>query len=763
MMINSSKFLCITTDENGMIQLFNTGAESLLEYTSLEVVNHLALAEIFELNSLIKRANELSNEFNTIVNPDFDAISYKASKRIEDSYIWTLTDKNHNHVNFDLTISPQTDENDIIRGFLLMGIVNDISERKHAEIEFQQKEKELDNFFNLSPNLLCITDSEYIFTKLNLVWEELLGYTIEELLKKRKFTDLIFEEDVAKMTEILKAISAEHPISNYRNRFRHKDGSIVWIEWHLVSTDNQIYIIGRDITKKKFYEEELKKSKEAAEAANRAKSDFLSNMSHEIRNPMNTIIGFAELLHNNLNDEKLRSQVDAIRNSGKILLGILNDILDLSKIEAGKMKLEVEPISLNYLIKDVENMFNHRIQEKGLAFCVEKDHDLTLKLMLDEIRLRQILFNLIGNAVKFTEKGYICLAMSKVIKSPTTIDLTISIQDTGIGIPKEQQQLIFETFQQQDGQSTKKFGGTGLGLSISKRLAEMMNGSLTVISEEGKGSIFKLMLRDVKIEHNEYQENQEKEKDSESVRFENARILVVDDSELNLALIVMALEDSNLKLITAKDGNEAIEMTQTYLPDIILMDLRMPKMNGNDAAKFIKNNDRYKSIPIIAISASTELENKSNNPLAFFDGYLIKPIKISELVELLKTFLPFRKIGPAPHALPVHHALVVHEENFKITEEQKRKLDEIINVLENEFLPMNENVIKKQLIEQIDFFGKGLVLFGEANSLSIIIDYGNKICYHVDNFEIDQMMKTLKKFPEIIHKIKSMNDSATIN
>ena len=357
--------------------------------------------------------------------------------------------------------------------------------------------------------MLCIADLDYSFRKLNLEWQKILGYTIDELVLY-KFLDFIPPEDAEQTRKALTILSIEQPITNYRNRYRRKDGTYVWIEWHVIFTGNLIYATGLDINNKLFYEDELKKSKEAAETANRAKSDFLANMSHEIRNPMNAIIGFAELLHNAIKDEKLLSQVDSIRNSGKILLGIHNDILDLFKIEAGKMKLELEPVDPNFLIKDIENMFSQRIREKGLLFCVEKDPEISLELILDEVRLRQILFNLIGNALKFTEKGYICLSINKVYKSKNSIDLTISIQDTGIGIPKEQQQLIFETFHQQEGQSTKKFGGTGLGLSISKRLVEMMGGKIAVVSEQDKGSIFKVILYDVKIQHEDASEYKNK-------------------------------------------------------------------------------------------------------------------------------------------------------------------------------------------------------------------------------------------------------------
>jgi two-component system sensor histidine kinase EvgS len=219
----------------------------------------------------------------------------------------------------------------------------------------------------------------------------------------------------------------------------------------------------------------------------------------------------------------------------------------------------------------------------------------------------------------------------------------------------------------------------------------------------------------------------------------------------------MTLEDSNLVLLTAQNGKEAIDMTLQYYPDLILMDLRMPVMDGFEAATIIKNDDRTKSIPIIAISALTDLEIKGNQSFSLFNDYLLKPIKLADFLELLTKYLPFKTLKMAVKTESPS------EEIVDISDEQKSHLIDIINVLETKFLPINESVIKKQLIEQIEFFGKGLVSFGEVNSFNIITDYGKKICHYVDSFEIDKMMKTLKLFPDIIEKIKKMNRSAMNN
>ncbi|MCP4110965.1 MAG: response regulator [Desulfobacteraceae bacterium] len=326
---------------------------------------------------------------------------------------------------------------------------------------------------------------------------------------------------------------------------------------------------------------ELKESQVKADAANRAKSEFLANMSHELRTPLNAVTGFCELLSSLVSDKKQKSYLNAIKTAGKSLLTLITDILDLSEIEAGMMEIHLEPVNPQIIFNEIEHIFRLKITDKNLQFITEIDKELPTALILDETRLRQILLNLVGNAVKFTEQGHIRLSVKKIYKTgdKSSIDLIISVEDTGIGIPEQDQATIFESFKQQYGHDAKKFGGTGLGLSISKRLTEIMNGRISVRSTVGVGSAFEITLRDVNISSAEISAIA---CDIENTSFEKAKVLVVDDIESNRDMLNEVLVMVNLEVLTAENGQEAVLLAREYQPDIILMDIRMPVMGRSN-------------------------------------------------------------------------------------------------------------------------------------------------------------------------------------
>ncbi|MGQ1909081.1 CHASE domain-containing protein [Marinifilum sp. RC60d5] len=534
---------------------------------------------------------------------------------------------------------------------------------------------------------------------------------------------------------------------------RAQDGTIYWVDSTIVPLINdegkveQYIAIRTDITSKKNAEETIIKAKEMADSANRAKSEFLANMSHEIRTPMNAVIGFSELLAKSVVDKKQRSQIESIRSSGKTLLKIINDILDLSKIEAGK--IEIVPVATNIkgLMVEIESMFVLQAKEKKIDFEIEYESIIPQVLLLDEVRIRQILFNLIGNALKFTQNGYVTVTLDakRITQFNDKINLVIHIEDSGIGIPSDQQKLIFEPFTQQKGQSIK-YGGTGLGLSITKKLVEKMGGNLTLESTLGKGSSFSLEIPEVMVIEDKSKEK-EKNNDHFKVVFSGAKILLVDDNSENRKLIIDLFENSQIQIFEATDGKMAVEMAKEYIPDIILMDLRMPVMDGYEATELIRKEQTTRNIPVLAISASTRKVIHDGRTKNIFNEYLLKPIDSKDVFEKMKKYLPFEEVE------------IVDAENQTekinlLKEEELKDLPNIINVLETEFMPFYLEVFESQMIDDIERFGNELKIFSEKNNFKYLLDYANKIYNCVDNFEIEKLHQLLEYFPQIIEQLR---------
>lgn len=487
-------------------------------------------------------------------------------------------------------------------------------------------------------------------------------------------------------------------------------------------------------------------AREKAEKANKTKSVFLANMSHEIRTPLNAVIGFSELLSSQVAGRKQKSYLSAIQTAGNSLLTLINDILDLSRIEANKFEMQYAPCDLNKILREVEQIFSMHFQNKGIVFHKEITDALPRVLLLDEIRLRQVLFNIVGNAVKFTDKGYVRLSVDipgdRV--GADTIDLHIGVRDTGIGICENELEEIFDSFKQQSGQDSSIYGGTGLGLTISRRLVEMMNGQIQVESTPGEGSKFLILLKDVVISDDGLPVIQES-LHHDNIRFERKKVLVADDVKSNRDLLYALLTNVNLEVMTVNNGKEAVLQCREYGPDIILMDIMMPEMNGMEATKRIKQKPSTADIPVIAVTATSVGRGRSDIMASGFDGFLLKPIKIGDLLDELSIYLPIKQDRQIKEKSPSRLPRKKRENIFGATQ-----------AFESEFTAEWERFQTHQPMGEVESFGRRIEAMGRKYQLSFLADYGADLINHVNNFDVVNMQLLIDEFPSIVLKLKSL-------
>ena len=678
---NSANFSSIATDANGVIQIFNVGAERMLGYTATDVINRISPADISDPQELIARASTLSTELGTPITPGFEALVFKASRGIEDIYELTYIRKDGSRFPAVVSVTALRDDQNSIIGYLLIGTDN--TARKQVEAERQQwlkiqaethrqlkqanltlqiSEEKLAVTLNSIGDAVIATDAEARVTLLNPLAEKLTGWTqaqatgravdeIFHIINKQTRAPATIQVSETHTRETIQALAnhtvliarhgSECDIADSCAPIRDRDGKVIGA-----------VLVFRDVTERNNIDQalldntiELEKATTAAEKANQAKSAFLSSMSHELRSPLNAILGFAQLMEWDTPPPSAsqKDSIDQILHAGWYLLELINEILDLAVIESGRLALSLEPVSLPDVLIECQAMITPQALKRGITMTFPSFAD-SCYIKADHTRVKQVLINLLSNAIKYNQTGG-AVNVDCVSMAPDRI--RINVKDTGAGLSPENLAQLFQPFNRL-GQEAGGEEGTGIGLVVSKRLVELMQGQIGVTSSVGTGSVFWIDLVVATDPHSEY--IKAACATPAAVPLPDGQrphlLLYVEDNPANLRLIQRLIaRRPDMRLLTAQNGNDGINLARVNVPDIILMDINLPGINGIDAMQLLRLDPLTAHIPIVALSANAIPRDIANGLEAGFLRYLTKPIDINQFMTTLNEVLEIAANG----------------------------------------------------------------------------------------------------------------------
>ncbi|PWF55757.1 hybrid sensor histidine kinase/response regulator [Massilia glaciei] len=652
---NSANFSSIATDAQGVIQIFNVGAERMLGYNAAEVVDNMTPANISDAQELVERAAALSGELGTLIAPGFEALVYKASRGIEDIYEITYIRKDGTRLPALVSVTALRDAPGNAIGYLLIGTDNTMRKQAEAEQALLDQRLRDQQFYTRSLiesniDAIMTTDSRGIISDVNQQTELLTGRTRDELIGA-PFKNYFTEPDRAE--EAITRVLREGKVTNYELTALARDGRETVVSYNATTFHDRdrklqgVFASARDVTERKLAEESLLETnnalevaRAAAEKANRAKSEFLSSMSHELRTPLNAVLGFAQLMASEVPAPPLNQQrsIDQILKGGWYLLRLINEILDLAMIESGKVTMSQESMSLTDVLQDCQEMIEPQAAKRGIALTFPT-FDKVFYVHADRTRVKQVMINLLSNAIKYNGSG------GSVVVACVVHDerIRISVKDTGAGLAPDQLAQLFQPFNRL-GQEESAEEGTGIGLVVTKQLVELMGGQIGVESSVGVGTEFwvefatsdapALMLDsldDIALERRQQ---------AALARAEQPTLLYVEDNPANLALVEQLIaRRGDLKLLTAIDGHLGIELARAYLPDLILMDINLPGISGFGALKILQDDPATRHIPVVALSANAVPRDIEKGLEAGFFRYLTKPIRVREFMDALDVAL----------------------------------------------------------------------------------------------------------------------------